>query len=93
MCVTMPAATAGRAPNMLIWTAGSSARMILFSQRIRRPGVIIVIPESTHGVYWGPYSSQPRDHETTLDCKFYLNGLAFCKKGDTLYVLAEETER
>ncbi len=60
----------------------------------KAPGhVIVVIPESTHGVYWGPYSSQPRDHETTLDCKFYLNGLAFCKKGDTLYVLAEETER
>lgn len=60
----------------------------------KAPGhVIIVIPESTHGVYWGPYSSQPRDHETTLDCKFYLKGLAFCKKGDTLYVLAEEVER
>ena len=55
--------------------------------------VIIVIPESTHGVYWGPYSSQPRDHETTLDYKIYLKGLAFCKKGDKLYVLAEEAER
>ena len=60
----------------------------------KAPGhVIIVIPESSHGVYWGPYSSQPRDHETTLDCKFFLKGLAFCRKCDTLYVLAEEIER
>ena len=60
----------------------------------RKPAhVIIVIPESSHGVYWGPYSSQPRDHEVTLDYDFYLKGLAFCKKGDTLYVMAEEVQR
>ena len=51
------------------------------------------IPESTHGVYWGPYSTQPRDHEVTLDHQVYLKGLEFCKKGDTLYVLAKEVER
>ena len=45
---------------------------------------------STHGIYWGPHSSQPRDHETTLDYKVYLKGLAFCRKDDTLYVVAEE---
>ena len=57
----------------------------------KRPGkVIVVVPNSTHGVYWGPYSSQPRDHETTLDYKVYLKGLAFCRKDDTLYVIAEE---
>lgn len=55
--------------------------------------VIIVIPESTHGVYWGPYSSQPRDHETTLDHKFYLRGLKKYEKDGTLYVLAEEAPR
>lgn len=55
--------------------------------------VIIVIPESANGVYWGPYSSQPRDHETTLDYKFYLKGLEICEKGDKLYVLAKEMRR
>ena len=55
--------------------------------------VIIVIPDSSHGVYWGPYSSQPRDHETTLDHKFYLKGLEICEKGGKLYVLAKEMER
>ena len=55
--------------------------------------MIIVIPESANGVYWGPYSSQPRDHETTLDYKFYLKGLEICEKGDKLYVLAKEMRR
>jgi|GEM_PF-6944957 len=55
--------------------------------------VIIVITGSSHGVYWGPYSSQPRDHETTLDHKFYLKGLEICEKGGKLYVLAKEMER
>lgn len=55
--------------------------------------VVIVVPNSQNGVYFGPYSRHPEDEETLISYKFFLKGLQKYEHNGILYVLAEELPR
>ena len=55
--------------------------------------VVVVVPNSQNGVYFGPYSYHPEDEEALISYKFYLKGLKRYEKDGILYVLAEEVAR
>ena len=55
--------------------------------------IIVVIPHSRNGVYFGPYSKHPEDEETLISYKFFLRGLKKYEKDGILYILAEELPR
>lgn len=55
--------------------------------------VVVVVPNSQNGVYFGPYSTHPEDEEALISYKFYLKGLKRYEKDGILYVLAEEVAR
>ena len=55
--------------------------------------VVVVVPNSRNGVYFGPHSTHPEDEETLISYKFYLKGLKKYEADGILYVLAEEVAR
>ena len=55
--------------------------------------VVVVVPNSQNGVYFGPYSTHPEDEEALISYKFYLKGLKRYERDGILYVLAEEGAR
>ena len=55
--------------------------------------VVVVVPNSQNGVYFGPYSTHPEDEEALISYKFYLRGLKKYEADGILYVLAEEVAR
>ena len=55
--------------------------------------IIVVIPNSKNGVYFGPHSTHPEDEETLISYKFFLRGLKKYEKDGILYILAEELPR
>ena len=55
--------------------------------------IIVVIPNSRNGVYFGPHSTHPEDEETLISYKFFLRGLKKYEKDGILYILAEELPR
>ena len=55
--------------------------------------VVVVVPNSQNGVYFGPHSTHPEDEETLISYKFYLRGLKKYEADGILYVLAEEVAR
>ena len=55
--------------------------------------VVVVVPNSQNGVYFGPYSTHPEDEEALISYKFYLKGLKKYEEDGILYVLAEEVAR
>lgn len=55
--------------------------------------VVVVVPNSQNGVYFGPHSKHPEDEEALISHKFYLKGLTKYEEDGILYVLAEEVPR
>jgi len=55
--------------------------------------VVVVVPNSQNGVYFGPYSTHPEDEEALISYKFYLKGLTKYEEDGIIYVLAEEVAR
>lgn len=55
--------------------------------------VVIIVPNSQNGVYFGPYSTHPEDEEALISYKFYLKGLKKYEENGIVYVLAEEVAR
>ena len=55
--------------------------------------IVVVVPNSQNGVYFGPYSTHPEDEEALISYKFYLRGLKKYEEDGIIYVLAEEVAR
>ena len=55
--------------------------------------VLVVIPNSKNGVYFGPHSTHPEDEEALISYKFYLRGLKTYETDDILYVMVDEVLR
>ena len=55
--------------------------------------IVVVVPNSQNGVYFGPYSTHSEDEEALISYKFHLKGLKMSKNDDIVYVLEEEVAR